>query len=53
MTPSCELQDIETIATQAGVILVGPNYDKWQDYLQDNCTCQTYRALIEWKEAAK
>ena len=53
MTISCELQDIEMIATQAGVTLTGPNYDKWQDYLQDSCSCQTYRALIEWKEVAK
>jgi len=42
---SCELMDLEDIAKEVGVILEGKDYDKWQDYLQDTCTCKTFTAL--------
>jgi len=41
----CELQDIETIMKEAGVILTGNAYEKAQDYLEANCPCATYEYL--------
>jgi len=45
MTISCELQDLEEIMAKAGVLLTGKEYDKAQDYLQENCVCATYNYL--------
>jgi len=42
---TCELMNLEDIAAKLGIILTGKNYDYWQDYLQDHCTCQTTAKL--------
>jgi hypothetical protein len=42
---ACELLSLDEIAEQAGVTLIGDDYDKWQDYLQESCTCKTFTAL--------
>lgn len=47
VTISCELQDIEEIMSSAGILLTGKAYDSAQDYLQENCSCATYRYLQE------
>ena len=44
---SCEIQDLEEIMAKAGILLTGKDYDKAQDYLQENCACATYRYLRE------
>jgi len=44
---TCELQNLETIMLFAGIkVLEGKNYDKAQDYLDNNCTCKTYMYLL-------
>jgi hypothetical protein len=42
---TCELMNLEDIAKEVGVVLEGKDYNKWQDYLQDHCTCQTTAKL--------
>jgi hypothetical protein len=46
---SCELQDLEELMDKTGVLLTGKEYDKAQDYLQENCSCATYNYLLEYK----
>ena len=47
---SCELQDLEQIMSKVGVVVTGDAYDKAQDYLQDNCSCATYKYLAILKK---
>ena len=42
---ACEASSLEVIAEQAGVTLTKDDYDKWQDYLQESCTCKTFTEL--------
>ena len=42
---TCELMNLDDIAKEVGVVLEGKDYDKWQDYLQEACTCKTFHAL--------
>ena len=42
----CELQGIETIIREAGVIVTGNAYETAQDFLEANCPCATYNYLI-------
>lgn len=46
---SCELQDLEEIMGNVGILLTGNAYNMAQDYLQDNCVCATYKYLLEKK----
>jgi hypothetical protein len=46
---SCELQDLEGLMSEAGILLTGDEYDTAQDYLQESCSCATYRKLLEYK----
>jgi hypothetical protein len=42
---ACEVSSLEVIAEHAGVTLTGDDCDKWQDYLEESCTCKTFKAL--------
>jgi hypothetical protein len=44
---SCELQDLEDIMKEVGILLTGDDYDEAQDYLQESCPCSTYNYLLE------
>ena len=46
---SCDLQDLEEIMGNAGILLTGDDYDRAQDYLQDHCSCDTYQWLLGYK----
>ena len=49
MSISCELQDIDELMSKAGILLTGNDYDTAQDYLQEHCSCDTYRWLLGYK----
>lgn len=44
---SCELMDLDEIMDKAGILLTGKDYDEAQYFLQESCSCATYKYLQE------
>lgn len=44
---SCELMDLDEIMDKAEILLTGKDYDEAQYFLQESCSCATYKYLQE------